>query len=237
MLTRPSVFAAAVSQRRLVPGDLMATGDSISAGAISTAGAGTWAGAAIATGIIYRTGPGAGFTDTTDTAANILIALGGNAPEADAVVGLAFRLRVINTVAFAHTFAAGTGVVSGTGTLSIAASNWRDYIVTVQNQMVPQILMANTTNASAAVTFVMAPGQTAIPFVGSNGQAGSLMDLIGATVTGTGISANTTVIGVTQGNGGVIGVTLSANATATNSNVALTFGPTVRFDSIGSGTL
>jgi hypothetical protein len=54
----------------------------------------------------------------------------------------------------------------------------------------------------------------------------------GMTVSGTGITAGTRVLGVTQGQGGVTGVTLDANATATSAagGVALTFLPTVQFD-------
>lgn len=235
---RPSVYAADnVMERQLAPGDTMLQGESALAGAISTAGAGTWTGAAIATGIIKRTGPTAGFTDTTDTAANIITALAGNAPNVDILPGSTFRLLVRNTVAYALTFAAGTGVVSGDGTLGISASDWREYLVTILNTCAQQVWSCNTTNGSAVVTFSLALNQVSIPFQGSNGQPGTLSNLVGATVTGTGIPAGTTVIGVTQGQGGVTGVTLSANATATNTNVALTFGPTVKFDGLREGTI
>jgi len=237
MLVRPSVYFSGVMERKILPGDVMAGGESYTSGAIATVGAGTWTGAAIATGLIARSGSTAGYIDTTDTAQNIINALGGNSPEADFVPGSTFRLRVLNTVAYALTFAAGTGVVAGSGTLSIAASSWRDYIVTILSALNTQILQCGTTNASATVTFVLPSNATSLPFMGSNGSIGAISDLVGATVTGTGISAGTTVIGITQGVGGAIGVTLSANATATNANVALTFGPTVRFDGIGSGTL
>jgi len=226
--TRGGVMNALVT-----PGDIFIGGESISAGAIATVGAGTWTGAAIGTGIIRRTGPVGGYTDTTDTATNIIAALAGNNPGAAIVPGSTFRLRVLNTVAQALTFAAGVGVVAGTGTLNIAASLIRDYLVTVLNSSPPVTLQSNTTNGSAVVTFVFPTGQTVYP-IGSAPNAINLTP--GMTVTGTGITTGTTILGVTQGQGGVTGVTLSANATATSGSggVSLAYGPTVQFDTLGT---
>lgn len=234
MLLRPMGRDAGGLERPAFPGDILAGGESLTAGAIATVGNGTWTGAAIASGIIKRSGSVAGYTDTTDTAANIIAAIAGNAGQDGSVPGTSFRLLVINTVAFADTFAAGAGVVAGGGTLNIAASTWREYLVTILNDMNTTVIMGSTTNASAAVTFA-----NPIPLTGSNGSSNnsSISNLVGATVSGTGITAGTTVIGQTQGPGGITGVTLSANATATNNNIALTFGPTVQFDGLRSGTL
>jgi hypothetical protein len=52
-------------------------------------------------------------------------------------------------------------------------------------------------------------------------------------VTGTGIPASTTVLSVQPG----VGVTLSANATATNNPVALTFSPRYTVLGLGQGLL
>lgn len=220
----------------LSPGDLLAGGENILAGTIATAGAGTWTGAAIATGIIRRTGPGAGYTDTTDTAVNILAALAGNAPDNPVVPGTSFRMLFINTVAQAMTFAAGTGVVAGTGTLDCAASKTREYLFTVLNSTRQQTIQSNTTNVSPTVTFVLPPNMSALP-IGPNVPNYNITP--GMLVTGTGISAGTYVTGVTQGQGGIIGVTLSANATATSAagGVALTFGPRVQIDALRGGDL
>lgn len=229
-------FKGGIQAERLMPGDLLAGGEDFgpgSAGAIATVGAGVWTGGAIASGLIYRTGSTAGYTDTTDTAVNILNALGGNNPAPATIPGTSFRMILYNSVAFALTFAAGTGVLSGAGTLDVAASTWREYLVTVIAAGPQSILSGNTTNANAVVTFVIPPGQSALPSQGP----GSVSIVPGMSVSGTGIAANTTVRGVTQGVGGTIGVTLSANATSTNSAVALTFGPTVQFDGLRSGTL
>lgn len=228
MLFRLTGMNNEVIDRMIMPGDLVAGGESLTAGGNSTAGSGTLTGAQIATGIINRTGPGGAFTDTTDTSTAILLALAGNTQGADAIQGISFRLLYINTVAFAMTFAAGTGVIAGSGTLNVAASTWREYLVTILNSTPQVLLSCATTNANATVTFVLQANQTALPI-------GTVTP--GMTVSGTGITAGTTVLGVTQGQGGITGVTLSANATATNNPVGLTFLPTIRFDGLRSGTL
>lgn len=245
-----------VIDRRIFPGDLVAGGENILAGSITTVGAGVLTAAAIATGIIRRTGPVGGFTDTTDTAANIINALlcGSGQISPDCVPGTSFRLLYINTVAQAMTFAAGTGVVAGTGTLNVAASNVREYLVTVLNTSPVQIYQCATSNSgttytgpgaplnstltvSQVVTFNLPINAVSLPELGSNGLTGTTLITPGMSVSGTGISAGTTVIGVIQGVGGITGVTLSAAATATNTSVALTFGPTVQFDGLFSATL
>lgn len=224
MLVRPMVQGDAPVARQVLPGDILGGGQNILAGALATAGAGTWTGAIIASGIINRTGPGAGYVDTTDTSTNILLALAGNGSLVDAVPGTSFKLVVRNTVAYALTYAGGLGVKTGTGTLDIAASLVREYLVTILNSTPQQLLNCGTTNASAVVTFNTING-AALP-----------IGLItpGMTVSGTGITAGTTVLGVTQGQGGITGITLSANATATNNPIGLTFLPTVQIDSIGT---
>jgi hypothetical protein len=242
MLARPMVQRGALTPDQVVPGDLIAGGENILAGAISTVGAGTWTGAAIATGIIRRTGPVGGYTDTTDTAQAIINALGGNGPGVDVVPGSTFHLLFINTVAQAMTFAAGAGVVVGTGTLGCAASLVREYLVTVLNSTPTFVATCSTVNANAVITF-RNPGsdtQTCAPL-------GSVTP--GMSVSGTNITAGSTVLGVTQGFGtdangksvsGITSVTLSANASASTAAgvpVAITFSPTVQFDSLRSSTL
>ena len=226
--------------RLLLPGDTLVGGENILGGGIATAGNGTWTGASIITGIINRTGPTGAFTDTTDTAQNIINAAIANFGQVapDIAVGSTFRLLVRNTVAYALTFAAGVGVLAGTGTLNIAASAVREYLVTLLNANPQFIYNCATTNGAATITFNLPPNTSGIPLLGSNGfGGGALIITPGMTVTGTGISAGTTVIGVTQGAGGTTGVTLSANATATNSAVSLTFGPTVQFDALLTASL
>lgn len=235
-LLRMSGYDGAGMQRVAYPGDLIAGGEAIAAGAISTVGAGSLTGSAIAAGLITRTGPTAGYTDTTDTAQNILTALAGNTPASDIVPGTTFRLMFFNTVAFLATLAVGRGVTLGafgSGVTNVQASGVREYLLTVLNSSLETALNCVTTNASPVVTFVLPPGTTSLPMGAVPNPAG-LTITPGMIVTGTGIPAGTTVVGVTQGQGGVIGVTLSANATATSpaGGVSLTFSPSIRIDGL-----
>lgn len=233
MLVRPRVDANEVTDRDIAPGDILGLGENILTGALATAGAGTWTGAAIASGMINRTGPVGAYTDTTDTATNILAALKGNSPGIDILPGTTFRMLLINTVAQALTFAAGAGVVTGTGTLNVAASLVREYLWTILNADGPYTLQSNTTNGNKVITFVLPPGMVAFP----QGPAVNAINITpGMTVSGTGITAGTKVLGVTQGVGGVIGVTTDTNSTATGA-AALTFGPTIQIDGLRSSTL
>lgn len=229
----PMVAVNGVISRKLMPGDLLAGGESISAGALATVGAGTWTGALIATGIIRRTGPTAGYTDTTDTAANIIAALAGNAPSPDGMSGQTFRLRFLNTVAQAQTLAAGTGVVLGTGTLNVAASLWRDYLFTIVNASPPVTIPGTLVSASATVAFALPSGMLALP-IGPSPLADNITPGMGVNAT-SGVTAGTTVLGVTQGQGGITGIVMSATATA-SATIPLNFTPTVQIDSLGSGT-
>lgn len=78
--------------------------------AITTVGAGTLTAAALVGGVITRSGSTAAYTDTTATAAQILAALSGEA------TGDSWYVWIKNTVGFAQTLAAGTGVtLSGQG--------------------------------------------------------------------------------------------------------------------------
>ena len=219
---------------RIAPGDLLIGGDSLAPGAITTVGAGTLTGAAIASGYIYRTGPVGGYTDTTDTASNILTALAGNGYAADLLNGSTFKVLFINTVAQAMTLAYGAGVIAGIGTQNVAASLVREYLFTVLNNSAPNTLAVNATNGSAVFTFVTATNQTAIPIFGPS----AIGFTPGATVTAAaGIAAGTTLLSLAYGMGGVTGGTLSANFTGTTGVVSYTFGPTIKIDGVRSSTL
>lgn len=237
MLLRPTGYDGGRLQREIFPGDILAGGESALAGALTTAGAGTWTGAMIASGIIKRTGPVGGYTDTTDTAANIVAALSGNYDNADAIAGTTFRMLFRNAVAQAMTFAAGAGVIAGDGTLTVAASLTRMYLWTILNGSDPVTIPCSLTNAVATATFILPSGSVSIPLVGSNGANGALAITPGMTVSGTGITTGTRVIGVTQGQGGVTGVTLDTVAASTQALTSLTFGPTMQIDSLFAGTL
>ena len=196
-------------------GDLVAGGELI--GTLATVGAGALT-AALLTGysILSRTGPVGAYADTTATATDIIgaVAVNGQTPMA----GTTYRQRIINTVAFVNTYTAGTGVTLS-GVTAIAASSYRDYLITLTNTTPVSIATANTTNASAIIT-------------GMDSTETSLVST-GQLVSGTGITAGTKVLSVQPG----IGVTLDANATATGTSVSLTFAPTVSVAGIGGGLI
>ena len=91
--------------------------------AVTTVGNGTLLAAALLGQFITRSGPVGAFTDTTDTAANILTALFGLN---NVAAGVTFAVRYINTTASVATLAGGTGVTltANTGaTLAIPATS------------------------------------------------------------------------------------------------------------------
>ena len=223
MLTRPVMFDNA-QMRALLPGDVVVGGEQISA--LTTAGAGTLTAALLIAGIIRRTGPAGVFNDTTDSAQNIINAIisayfvgTGAVSPAGVPIGTTWRLRYSNTVAFAGTVVAGAGVTLGVNTATINASSVKDFLLTVLNGTPTQVYAATTTNASAVIT-----GLT---------QAQTQNLSVGMVVSGTGIQAASTILSVQPG----IGVTLSLNATATATLVALTFSPSVQIDGLGQGLL
>lgn len=223
-----SMVRAAVYDNGIVrmpqSGDLIANSEAILADA--TAGNLAITGAKMASGILSRSGPGAGYADSFPTATDLVNSLMGSgnfvgtgAISAQGVQpGLSFRFRIINTVAFVNTVTAGAGGTLA-GVTAVAASTYRDYLVTVTNGTPPQIVAGNTTNASAVVT----------------GMNSGLLQFLtqGMTVSGTGIPGGATIASVQPG----VGITLSANATATNTGTALTFGPSYTVAGIGSGAI
>lgn len=84
-----------------------ATTDYVST-SITTVGNGTLTAAALLGGIVVRTGPVAAYTDTTDTAANILTSIG------TFVSGATIAFIIKNATAFPQTIAGGTGVTAPT---------------------------------------------------------------------------------------------------------------------------
>jgi hypothetical protein len=203
-LVKPTVYDNGF-QRRQSQGDLAGAAEVVST--LTTAGAGALTGAILATNILSRTGPGGAVADTTDTAANIITAIGNGQ------AGDTWRLRYINNVAFALTVTGVTGVTVTNGVVN--ASSVKDFLLTLTNATPSSVAVGTTTNASAAVTGMTA-AQTALI---SPGQL----------VSGTGIAGGTTVLAVNPG----VGVTLSANATTTGTLVALTFSPTVTVLGLG----
>ena len=217
-ILKPVVFDGGM-QRQILSGDVVGGTEILSSQ--TTAGSGTLTAALLTSGIINRTGPGAGYTDTTDTAQNIINALvagynyNANAGLSTGVAvqsGTTFRLRYINTVAFAMTLAAGSGVtITANGNVNV--SSVKDYLLTVVNGTPTQIYAVNQVNASAVIT-----GMT---------QAQTAALSVGMVVTGTSLSGS--IISIQQG----VGVTLSANASATLNLNTATFSPAVSIVGLG----
>lgn len=94
--------------------------------AINTVGAATLTAANLFSKIISRGGVQTGvFTDTTDTAANIIASLG-----ASAVIGQSYQITYENNTAFNATLAGGTGVtIAGAIGAIIPASAWARFLL------------------------------------------------------------------------------------------------------------
>lgn len=91
---------------------------------ITTVGNGTLTAASLIGGQVLRTGPVAAFTDTTDTAVNIVAAL------PSFVANQTFIIRIKNATAFTQTIAAGAGVTLPV-TVIIPAFSVGEYYATV----------------------------------------------------------------------------------------------------------
>lgn len=118
-LTGPA--AISVNGILSVPSDL---GVLVANTALSTVGAGTLTAAAITGGLITRSGSTSAFTDTSDTAANIIAAL------PNAQVGQSFPLEITNTTAFPETIAGGAGVTVSGLAGPIPANSTAKFLVT-----------------------------------------------------------------------------------------------------------
>lgn len=205
-------------QRQVAQGDTVAGAEVIPA-TIAT-NAITITGGQLQGGFIARS-PTAAATDTIDSAANILLAVSGGLGTTGVQNGTSFRVRWLVSTAFATTVqaTANTGVTVTSG--AIAASSWKDFLVTVVNGTPPTTQTGNTTNASAVITGMTAAATAQI----STGM------IVTNAVNGL---QGTTVLSVQQG----VGVTLSGNANATSSfPVAITFSPVVTVAGIGQGPI
>jgi len=179
---------------------------------LATIGDGAVSAVALLSGILNRTGPTAAYADTLPTADAVLAA----APTLG--VGDSFSLIVRNTVAFANTITTNTGMILGTNT-AIAASLVREFLFTLLSKGTAGIYSGVTTNTDATITGL------------TSSQVATLSPGMG--VTGTGIPALTTIIGVNSTLGTL---ELSANATASGT-VGLTFFNRISVEGVRSSTL
>lgn len=91
--------------------------------ALTTVGAGTITAVNIVNGATLRSGSTTAFTDTTDTAANIISAF------PNAAIGESFEYTYVNNTVAAATIAAGSGVTLS-GVTAVPANSWATYLVT-----------------------------------------------------------------------------------------------------------
>lgn len=93
--------------------------------ALTTVGAGTILAAGFASGLTARGGSTAAFTDTTDTAANIIAAT----PNLVNRIGAAMVYRYVNNTVAPATITGGTGVTVS-GVTVVPPNSWADYLIT-----------------------------------------------------------------------------------------------------------
>lgn len=228
MFVVPKV-AAEGQVRDFLGGDILGGYESVAA--LTTAGSGSITAAIMVRGAVDRTGPGIGYTDTFDTAANLCAALAGSGSLVTAGVTFqdlsiqsgvpmansTFRFLFMNGVAQAMTAAVGVGGTLGAN-VNVAASLWREYLVTITNSTPVQSASLSTTNASPTIT----------------GATTQLLQKIsiGQLITGTGAGAGALVSSI---NFATNVITASVNSTATGTAV-LTFSPTYTIRGLRSGT-
>lgn len=148
---------------------------------ITTVGNGTLTAAAILGGLITRTGPTVAFTDTTDSAANLVTALGGFQ------AGQAFQVQIKNATAFTQTIGAGANVTLP-GSVLIPPYSVAQYLGTVGGTAAaPTVTLLHVdTNPINTRGEVAAPQTLALTTVGAG------------TITAAGIAAGYTTRGGTQ---------------------------------------
>lgn len=120
-------------------------------GAVSGAGATTLLAPALLSKYIVRTGATANFTDTTDTAAQVVLQW----PDQDRVpTGSQFDLTYSNATGFVATIAGGTGVTIS-GISSVPAGSWVKYRASFPTGTT--VLMESISAGSAIAGFVKPP--------------------------------------------------------------------------------
>jgi len=129
-------------------GDLIQTLANGNPRVASLASAGTsevLTGQQMASGIFVRSG-GTTTTATTDTATNILTALGPNT-----YVGMTAMFFYVNLSSGTATIAAGSGVTTS-GTMTVATAGLRCFVLTVTNVTVPAVTIQGAFALGSAVT-------------------------------------------------------------------------------------
>lgn len=248
MLRKPASFQDSHIAHDWVPGDLVDFSENpvnvVDSAANLTR---TITGLELAQGEMERTGtPAGGVADTWPTAAVLLAAIQGNknlvSPPGNELYGLqpnksvqlqwpalldllapnaTFRRIVRNLTGQIITVTApATSGVLTSGTMTIAASKWREFLIRIGSSAPSALLPVTTTNANAVLTAV---DLTAINQI-----------VPGMAVYGTGIAAGATVLSVNRDAGTI---TMSANATASGSLIGVTFTPVYTIQNLRAGDI
>lgn len=163
--------------------------------ALSTVGAGTVTATGFNTGYTARSGSTAAFTDTTDTAANIIAAV----PAIVNKIGASFIYTYVNNTVAVATLTGGTGVTVS-GVTTIPANSWATYIITYT---------AAATLTMAGISQGFFPhygtyvnnGATPVTVSDTNVTAGSIISFTLKTVGGTVSASAPNVKTITPGTG------------------------------------
>lgn len=216
--------------------------------AIDSATGITLTGVQVAAGDYERTGAaGGGIADTLPSAQQLISALAGNknivtppfnelyglqpnrsvplqwpgGPFAVLARGSTFRRIVRNNVGqvITMTAPASSGILTS-GTMTIAASKWREFLFIIGASAAAATLAATTTNGNAILT---------------NVDVNLISQLTpGMSIYGTGIAAGATIRSVNLDTGTV---TMSANATADGTLIGVSFTPTITIQNLRAGDL
>lgn len=211
MQTRAMLATSSNDNQRQNSG--MQTMDQLQYEANVTVGDSTLTASSLLAGVVNRTGPTGNYTDTLPTVAQLIAAC----PVLS--VGDSFNFLLRNTVAFTNTIAVGTGWTLGSNTAMIA-SNVREYMVTIKAVKTTRVIAAASTNASPILTGL------------SDADVKNVEP--GMVVAGTGMPASGTIIAVNVDNNTI---TLSGNATATASLVAVTCDPAATLEGVRTSAL
>lgn len=157
----------------------------------------TFTAAQLLTGLINRTGPTANFTDTTDTAANIVAALGG-------VVGQSFYIDIKNATAFTETLAGGTGITFSSSSV-ILPNSIAEFLVTITSATAAVFNHVFTT----AISPLVSETSTSLATVGAGTITGA--GIVGGLVVRSGSQSNTAFTDTTDTAANIIAAQINAH--------------------------
>jgi hypothetical protein len=110
--------------------------------ALNNTAAMTITAAEIVAGYSIRTGQAAAVTDTLDTASDVVAAI------TNCAVGTTFKYRSLNAGGFTQTVAPGAGITAS-GTMTVAANTWREWMGVVTSVSPPAITFTNIGSGAA----------------------------------------------------------------------------------------